>query len=71
MADQEILSFFGENRSLFSDYYLRKRLHTLDEWDRDISEPFEKALEIYQDKKEGDRSVYSYITHALQFSGSN
>jgi hypothetical protein len=51
MSDQETGSFFGENRSLFSDYYLRERLHTLDEWDRDISEPFEKVLEIYEDKK--------------------
>ena len=51
MTDQEILSFFGENRTLFSDYYLRERLDTLGEWDQDISEPFRKALELYQDKK--------------------
>lgn len=51
MADQETHSFFGENRSLFSDYYLRERLHTLGEWEQDISKPFERALEIYRDKK--------------------
>lgn len=51
MADQDQISFFGENRSLFSDYYLRERLHTLDEWEQDISEPFEHALELYERKK--------------------
>ncbi|MFH5833189.1 Eco57I restriction-modification methylase domain-containing protein [Halalkalibaculum sp. DA384] len=51
MADQETHSFFGENRSLFSDYYLRERLHMLGEWEQDISEPFSTALEIYRDKQ--------------------
>lgn len=51
MADQERQQFFGENRSLFSDYYLRERLRELAEWEQDISEPFQQALQIYQDKK--------------------
>ena len=51
MADQEQFSFFGENRSLYSDYFLKERLSTLDEWDKDISAPFQKALKLYQNKK--------------------
>lgn len=51
MANQDTHSFFGENRSLFSDYYLRERLRNLPEWKLDISEPFQKALQIYNDKK--------------------
>jgi len=43
MSDQETLSFFGENRSLFSDYYLRERLHKLGDWEQDISAPFENS----------------------------
>lgn len=51
MADQEKHSFFGENRSLFSDYYLKERLRNTPEWKQDLSEPFEQALQLYRKNK--------------------
>lgn len=43
MADQEQQLFFGENRSLFSDYYLKERLNGLAEWKQDITELYENS----------------------------
>lgn len=43
MADQEQQLFFGENRSLFSDYYLKERLNELAEWKQDIDKFYNKG----------------------------
>ncbi|MFW6089659.1 MAG: restriction endonuclease, partial [Gemmatimonadota bacterium] len=40
------------NRSLFSDHYLAERLHEHDEWSEDVSEAFERAREIYDEKRD-------------------
>lgn len=52
MADQEQRLKYGENRSLFSDYFLSERLDQKKEWKEDISAPFQRILQIYYEKKE-------------------
>lgn len=51
MAEEQALLKFIENRSLFSDYYLSERLPDYKKWRSDLSEPFEKELELYNQKK--------------------
>lgn len=51
MAEEHTLPEFIENRSLFSDYYLSERLGDYEKWDDDLSEPFQKTLELYEQKK--------------------
>jgi len=51
MTEEPTSSFFGENRSLFSDYYLSERLTDHPEWSADVSEPFQRALKLYKANK--------------------
>jgi len=51
VTEEPTSSFFGENRSLFSDYYIAERLKDHPEWTTDISEPFQRALDLYQANK--------------------
>lgn len=53
MADQEKHLLFGENRSLFSDYYLRERLRDLPEWEQDLPN-LEEQSQPYIDSAPAD-----------------
>jgi hypothetical protein len=48
MAEEQPFSFFGENRSLFSDYYLKERLGDRREWNEDIGRHFKKTKDLYE-----------------------